>query len=85
MNQVTMSNDLALLLDRFRFEVKYVDYADGQWTVPVILNENRAQQIIDDLSITHVRFSPILEPSSILSFVFEHKSITFTKAEIFIQ
>lgn len=82
MNQIHMSNDLALLLDRFRYEVQYVDYEKNQWTAPVILTEERAQRIMDDFSVAVVRFSPILQPSSIESFVFERKALTFTQPEM---
>lgn len=82
MMQVQMSNDLALLLDRFRYEVRYVDYEPGVFTVPVILTEERAKKLMDDLSVAEVRFSPILQPSSVESFIFGREALTFTQAVI---
>lgn len=70
-----ISNDLKLLLETVRFEVQYVDYEDGQFTVPVILTHNRAKQIMNDNSIKKVRFTPILGNQS--TFTFEHKYLVY--------
>jgi hypothetical protein len=70
-----ISNDLTLLLEKVRYEVQYVDYKDGQFTVPVILTSERAKKIIDDNSIKKVRFSPILGNQG--TFTFEHQYLVY--------
>lgn len=72
---MTISNDLKQLIETVRYEVQYVDYEDGQFTVPVILTHNRAKQIMSDNSIKKVRFTPILGDQG--TFTFEHKYLVY--------
>lgn len=70
-----ISNDLSLLVEKYRYEVNYVDYADDSFTVPVILTKERAQRIIEDNSIKKVRFTPILNAT--YNYTFEHKDLYY--------
>lgn len=74
---MTISNDLSLLLESYRYELQYVDYSEDEWTVPVILTEKRASQIINDNAIRRVRFTPILGDAD--TFTFEHSALTMTQ------
>ena len=76
MNMKTVSNDLSLLIEQFRYEINYVDYAPDQFTVPVILTRERAEQILADNSISKVRFSPIL--NSDFNFSFDAKDLVMS-------
>lgn len=57
---MTFSTDLALMIDQCRYELQYVDYEPNEWTVPVILTEERAKKIIQDEAIARVRITPIV-------------------------
>lgn len=69
-----ISNRLSLLIEKVKYEVQYIDYEEGQWTVPVILTKRRADRVISDNAIRKVRFTPILGGGG--SFTFEHQYLT---------
>lgn len=70
-----ITNNLNTLLENVRYEVQYVDYEEGQFTVPIILTKNRAKQIMNDNSIKKVRFTSILGNQT--TFTFEHKYLFY--------
>lgn len=37
------------------YQIRYVDYSEEQFTVPVILNKERADRILDDNSIVELK------------------------------
>lgn len=57
---MTFSNDLSLMIDQVTYEVNYVDYDEDNFTYPAILTKDRAENLLTDLSIRKVRFTPIL-------------------------
>lgn len=77
---MTISNDLKLLLEQVRYEVRYVDYDKDQFTVPVILTHDRAIKLITDNSISEVRFTPILGSSH--SFTFHREHLIYEHSDI---
>lgn len=50
-----VSVPLYLLYDKVKYSLQYVDYADDQWTVPVLLTEERAEKFCEDLSLKRVK------------------------------
>lgn len=50
-----MSIPLHLLYDKVKFQLRYVDYAEDTWTVPVILTEERADKFCQDMSVVQVK------------------------------
>lgn len=57
---MTFSNDLSLMIDQVTYEINYVDYDEDSFTYPAILTKDRAENLLTDLSIRKVRFTPIL-------------------------
>ena len=39
------------------YEVKYSDYEENQWTVPVKLTEDRLNKVLDDHSVAGLRIT----------------------------
>lgn len=48
------------MIDQVTYEVNYVDYDEDNFTYPTILTTERAEKLINDLSIRKVRFTAIL-------------------------
>lgn len=44
-------------VDGVTYQLQYVDYDPGQWTVPVKLNPERMDHIITDASIKNIRIN----------------------------
>lgn len=40
-----------------KYSVHYVDNDDETWSVPVLLTEDRAEKLIDDVSMDKIRFT----------------------------
>jgi hypothetical protein len=38
-----------------RFQIRYYDYDDSSWTAPVMMNESRANSILNDSSVSGIR------------------------------
>lgn len=72
---MTISNDLNLLIEGYRYELRYVDYPENEFTAPVILTKERAAKIMDDNSIAEVRFTPIIGDSG--NFTFKKEDLYF--------
>jgi hypothetical protein len=77
---MTLSNDLGLMLESVRYEVNYVDYPDDQFTVPIILTQERAEKIVSDNSIRKVRFTPILQPT--VNITLDHQCLVLNNRTI---
>jgi len=76
MNEVTLSNDLGLLIYQFVFEINYVDYPEDQYTRPVHLTPFRAEKLLNDYSIRKIRFTHVFGG---ISFTFGPESLIYTK------
>lgn len=75
---MTVSNDISLLIDNYRYEVQFADYSDDEWTAPVILTHSRARRIIGDASVRKVRFTPIISAAPGSNFTFEGRSLVMS-------
>ncbi len=40
-----------------KYELQYSDYSENQWTVPVLLTEERIERIVNDFSVKNIRLS----------------------------
>jgi len=45
----------------FKFQIQYVDYEDGRWTVPIALTHDRYSQFMQDRSVVRVKLIKDLE------------------------
>jgi len=79
MSDTVFSNDLSLMIEKVRYEVQFVDYSENEWTVPLLLTEKRAQEIMKDQAISKVRFSDILSP--LFSLTFDYNQISMHNEE----
>jgi len=69
-----ITNDTTELIDTHRYELEYV-YDKDVWTVPVVLTTERREKMLNDNSISRVRFTPILRYDGLLSFTFNHADL----------
>ena len=38
----------------YKYELRYTDYEANQWTAPVLLTENRINEMLNDFSVTEI-------------------------------